>query len=205
MLRGFYFITDAGLSRKGIFSDVKEAISAGVCAVQYRSKNRSTRVMIDECMVLRDICNKTPLIINDRVDVALAVKADGVHLGQSDMHILKARELIGNNKIIGITVHSLEEAQEAEKSGADYLGISPIFATNTKHDAGKAAGVELISSIKSKSALPLVAIAGINLTNAEQVIDAGADAICAVSAVIDKDNVGLEVSKFNALFRDRPS
>jgi thiamine-phosphate pyrophosphorylase len=200
MLRGFYFITDARLSRVGILSDVKQAISAGVCAVQYRNKEASAREMIEEALKLRKICRRIPLIINDRVDIALAVKADGVHLGQNDMPIAIARKILGKNKIIGLTVHSLPEAERAQREGANYLGVSPIFVTHTKSDAGKPVGTGLIIKIKSKCGLPLVAIAGIKLENARRVIKAGADAICAVSGVIGKNNVTAEINKFQRLF-----
>lgn len=200
MLRGFYFITDARLSRAGIINDTKQAISAGVCAVQYREKEASTREMFAEALKLRKICRETPLIINDRVDIALAVKADGVHLGQRDMPIAIARKILGKNKIIGLTVHSLPEAERAQKQGADYLGVSPIFLTNTKDDTGKPAGTGLITKIKSKCRIPIVAIAGISLKNAEKVVKAGADALCAISAVVDKKDVAVEISRFQRFF-----
>lgn len=200
MLKGFYFITDTYLSRSGIISDVKQAVSAGVCAVQYRNKEASAREMLEESLKLRKICRKTPLIINDRVDIALAVEADGVHLGQDDMPIEVARRMLGKKRIIGLTVHSLSEAERAQRLGADYLGVSPIFVTSTKNDAGKPVGTGLISQIKSRLKLPIIAIAGINLDNAESVISAGADAICAISAVIEKKNVAAEINKFQKFF-----
>lgn len=202
MLKGFYFVTDARLSRAGIISDVRQAVSVGVCAVQYRNKEASTREMLEEALKLRKICRKVPLIINDRVDIALAVKADGVHLGQDDMPIAIARKILGKNKIIGLTVHSLFEAERAQREGANYLGVSPIFTTHTKNDAGKPVGTGLISEIKSKCRIPIVAIAGINLGNARRVIKAGADAISAISAVIDKNSVAGEVNKFQQLFNN---
>ena len=200
MLKGFYFVTDAHLSRPGIISDVKQAISAGVCAVQYRNKGASTREMLKEALELRKICRKTPLIINDRVDIALAVKADGVHLGQDDMPIAIARKILGKNKIIGLTAHSLSEAENAQKQGADYLGVSPIFLTHTKNDAGKPVGTGLIIKIKSKCRIPVVAIGGISLENAGEVVKTGADALCAVRAVVGKKNVAAEIRKFQFLF-----
>ena len=200
MLRGFYFITDARLSRKGIINDVKKAVSAGVCAVQYRNKEASTREMLMEALRLRKICRDVPLIINDRIDIALAVKADGVHLGQDDMPILLARKILGRNKIIGLTVHSLAEAKRAQEYGANYLGVSPVFLTNTKKDAGRSVGIGLIRRIKSKCKIPVVAIAGINLNNAESVVSAGADALSALSAVIDRNDLAAEIYKFQSLF-----
>jgi thiamine-phosphate pyrophosphorylase len=143
-VKGYYFITDSSLSFAGNISDVKQAEACSVCAVQYRNKNAETREMYDEAIRLREICRNSPFLINDRVDIALAVDADGVHLGQSDMPYRAARKMLGPEKVIGITVHNLAEALKAQHLGADYLGISPIFQTATKSDAGKPAGIALI-------------------------------------------------------------
>lgn len=199
-MRGYYFITDAGLSRAGIIADVKEAIQAGVEVIQYRNKNGSTAELYQEAMALRCICKNTCLLINDRVDIAMAVNADGVHLGQEDLPIKEARRLLGRKKIIGLTVHSLPEAKEAKDQGADYLGVSPIFTTSTKLDAGKPAGLSLIHKIKRKISLPLVAIGGITLENSPLVIAAGAESLCAISAVVTKKDVKKEILKFQKLF-----
>jgi len=126
-----------------------------------------------------------------------------VHLGQDDMPIKSARKILGKNKIIGLTAHSLPEAEEAQKQGADYLGVSPIFLTHTKNDAGKPVGTGLIIKIKSKCRVPIVAIGGISLENAEEVVQAGADALCAVSAVVTKVNLSGEIKKFQRLFDNR--
>jgi thiamine-phosphate pyrophosphorylase len=200
IVKGYYFITDSKLSRAGNVSDVQQAVSCGVRAVQYRNKNAETRQMYQEAMLLRDMCRDSLFIINDRIDIALAVKADGVHLGQSDMPCQTARRLLGPNKIIGITVHNLEEAMEAENIGADYLGVSPIFKTTTKIDAGDAAGIQLIEEIRSNASIPIIAIGGINHGNAKEVIRAGADGLCAISCVVAKDDVGREIRKFQELF-----
>ena len=199
-VRGYYFITDAGLSRAGIMADVKNAVRAGVRVVQYRNKTGTTAELYKEAAELRRLCQNTYLLINDRIDIALAVGADGVHLGQEDMPVKEARRLLGKKKIIGLTVHSLKEAKEARKSGADYLGLSPIFATSTKLDAGEPAGVALIRKIKKDISLPLVGIGGITLGNASRVIAAGGDALCAISAVITKKDVKSEILKFQKLF-----
>jgi thiamine-phosphate diphosphorylase len=139
--------------------------------------------------------------VNDRVDIALAVGADGVHLGQEDLPIEIARKLLGRKKVIGLTVHSLAEARQALAAGADYLGVGPIFATLTKPDAGPPAGIQLIRQIKRAVKIPLVAIGGINLANAPEVIRAGADGLCAISAVVSGEDVRTEVGKFQRLFR----
>lgn len=199
-MKGYYFVTDAGLSRAGALADVKKAIQAGVEVIQYRNKNGSTAELYREALALRCLCKNTCLLINDRVDIAMAVDADGVHLGQEDLPLKEARRLLGRKKIIGLTVHSVPEAKEAEEQGADYLGVSPIFTTRTKLDAGKPAGLSLLHKIKRKISLPVVAIGGITLENASQVISAGADSVCAISAVITKQDVKKEILKFQKLF-----
>ncbi len=199
-MKGYYFITDADMSLAGNYSDVQNAVAAGVEVVQYRCKKASTKDLCLEAGVLKRLCQKTLFLINDRVDVALAVDADGVHLGQEDMPLLQARRLLGRGKIIGLTAHDLVEAREAEKAGADYLGVSPIFATQTKADAGLPVGIRLIQEIKAVVGIPLIAIGGITLANAPDVIRAGADGLCAISATVSRENVRGEIQKFQRLF-----
>jgi thiamine-phosphate pyrophosphorylase len=200
-MKGYYFITDSSLSRAGNASDVGRAVDCGVEVVQYRNKNAETREMFEEAIRLREICEDTLFLINDRIDIALAAEADGVHLGQSDMPITLARKLLGPEKIIGLTVHNVAEALEAERLGADYLGVSPIFQTATKKDAGKPAGIALIEEIRRRVEIPLVAIGGINHANAADVIKAGADGLCAISCVVANEDVSAEIRKFQDLFK----
>lgn len=200
MIKGYYFITDSDLSKHGNLSDVKAAIEAGVGVVQYRNKSNDLEAIYKEARLLQEICKGIKFIINDRMNVAFAIKADGVHVGQGDMPYETARKLLGKNKIIGVTVHNIEEAKIAEKRGADYLGASPIFSTTTKNDTGKPCGVGLIREIKKDCKIPIVAIGGISLDNAKEVIRAGADAVCAISAVVTKDDVKEEIEKFQKFF-----
>jgi len=192
-----YFITDRKLSKKTEIDDVKAAIKAGVKIIQYREKELPTKEIYTKAKELREITKKNNvlLIINDRVDIALAVDADGIHLGLDDMPYDIARKLLGN-KIIGLTVHNFEEAIEAENLGADYVGISPIFATTTKLDAGKPAGLELIKKIKNKINIPFVAIGGINFENLDSVLKAGAKSVAAISSIVTKDDVEAESKRF---------
>jgi len=201
-VKGYYFITDSKLSRAGNENDVRSAVSCGVKVVQYRNKNAETRLMYEEAVRLREICRDSGCIflINDRIDIALAAEADGVHLGQSDLPCLAARKLMGDDKIIGVTVHNLAEALQAEIIGADYLGVSPIFQTATKLDAGKPAGIKLIEEIRAQVDIPLIAIGGINHSNAGEVVRAGADGLCAISCVVAKENVREEITKFQEIF-----
>ncbi|MBI5573795.1 MAG: thiamine phosphate synthase [Elusimicrobia bacterium] len=204
MISGYYFITDEKLSKAGNVSDVKSAVSAGVKIVQYRNKTGSTKEMYDEAVKLKKICHKKNVIflINDRIDIAITSGAAGVHIGQDDMPYSVARKILGKNKIIGVTVHNLKEAKNAQKQGADYLGVSPIFLTETKQDAGRPAGISLIKKIKSHmgGTIPIIAIGGINLSNAPEVIAAGADGLCAISVTVTKNDVKKEIKKFQKLF-----
>jgi len=202
-MKGYYFITDAALSRRGNMSDVNSALAAGVRIVQYRAKEVGTREMLAEAQELKNLCRGAIFLVNDRVDVALAVDADGVHLGQEDMPYETARRLLGSGKIIGITVSNLEEARAAARQGADYLGVSPIFFTRTKADAGAPTGLVLIKEISNAVSLPLAAIGGITLANAPGVIAGGADMVCAISEVVAKIDVRAEVARFQELFSEQ--
>lgn len=193
----FYMVTDSNLSKKGALNDVEQAIKAGCIVIQYREKNKSKKELINEALKIKIMCeDKAFFLINDMVDVAMALDADGIHIGQDDMPYEMARELIGDHKIIGLTVHNLEEAIHAETIGADYIGISPIFETATKTDAGKACGTSMISEVRRNIHLPIVAIGGITKINVHETIEAGADAAAAISAIVCSDDVYNETLDF---------
>ena len=182
-----HLVTDRSLSRgRSLVEVVAEAVAGGVTCVQLREKDCSTRDFLQEALALKALLQplRVPLIINDRVDIALAVAADGVHLGQTDMPISLARRLLGPNCLIGISAESVADAVEAEQQGADYIGISPVFSTPTKTDTAPALGLEGIRQIRQQVRIPLVGIGGINLTNARQVLAAGADGVAVVSAIM---------------------
>ena len=200
-MRGYYFITEARLSRAGNLSDVASAVAAGVRVVQYREKQGLTFDLVAEARQLRKLCRPTLFLVNDRVDLACEVGADGVHLGQEDLPCPEARQILGPEKIIGVTVCNVAEALAAQAGGADYLGVSPIFSTATKADAGAPTGVALLAEIRRRVSLPLIAIGGITLANAPEVIKAGADGVCAISAVVTRTDVRAEIEKFQRLFR----
>lgn len=202
MIKGYYFITDSALSRNGSLKDVKSAVDSGVAIIQYREKSLSTREMHIEAMLMKDICSTSSakFIINDRLDIALSAEADGIHIGQDDIPYACARKYLGKERIIGVTVHTVEEAIDAERTGADYLGVSPIFSTATKQDAGAPCGTGLISEIKKICRIPVVAIGGINLDNAGEVVNAGADMLCAISAVVGAENPAEEIKKFQKIY-----
>ena len=133
----FYFITDSSMSKNGIINDVKAAVNAGCRIIQYREKNKCTKDMLEEAKKIKELCrSKAVFLVNDRIDIALASDADGVHIGREDMPYAAARKKLGYDKIIGMTVHNVSEAEEAQRIGADYIGLSPIFSTSTKKDAG---------------------------------------------------------------------
>ena len=197
---GYYFVTDKKLSKKGIASDVRQALTAGVKCVQYRDKEADAEKAYAEALELKRICKDITFLINDRLDLALRLDADGVHLGQDDLPVAMARRLLGEKKIIGLTVHSLEEARQAKKQGADYIAVSPVYATRTKKDAGRPCGTALIKKIKKQVKLPVVAIGGINLSNADRIVRAGADGLCAISSVVTRSDVKKEISRFQKIF-----
>lgn len=187
-----YVITNAKLSRGRPHREIiAAAIRGGATMVQYREKNASTRQMIDEAFVLRDLCREhdVPFIVDDRVDVALAVDADGVHVGQDDMPPSLARRLIGLEKILGVSAENAVQAHAAIDAGANYLGVGAVFATSTKSDAGEPLGLDRFAKIARVSTVPIVGIAGINASNAASVIRAGAAGIAVVSAVVRAEDV----------------
>ncbi len=186
-----YLVTDRSLSKGRATREIVEAaVYGGVTCVQLREKNCSTREFINEALSIRDFLKdrNVPLIINDRIDVAMAVRADGVHLGQNDMPLETAREITGNKMIIGISAESAEDAVNAEKNGADYIGISPVFSTPTKTDTAPALGLQGIREMRNAVNIPLVGIGGLNKKNTAEVIRHGADGIAVVSAIVSAEN-----------------
>lgn len=190
-LRGLYFLTDRGLSKQGIVEDVKQVLEAGCKIVQYREKEKTSREMVQEAVEIAGLCKEKGalFLVNDRIDIAMAVDANGVHLGQEDMLLKTARKILGSEKVIGITVHNLEEALQAERDGADYVCVSPIFHTDTKKDAGEPAGISLVREVKQNVKIPMAAIGGINKENVKQVVEAGADSVAVISAIVCSENV----------------
>lgn len=188
---GLYFITDRGLSKKNPVDDAKAAIKGGVKIVQYREKSASTRQIIEECREIKRICKKgnALFLINDRIDVALSVDADGVHLGQEDIPYQYARKLLGKNKIIGLSAHSVKDALKNQKLGADYTSIGQIYYTATKKSAKAPIGLEPIRQLKNRLKIPFAAIGGINESNIDDVLGAGAKNIAMISAIAAKENV----------------
>ena len=185
-MKGVYLVTDRTLiAGKSLEDTILQAVNGGVSVVQLREKEVSTRCFIEEAQRIKTLLApyKVPLIINDRVDVALAVEADGVHIGQEDMPYPLTRKLLGKKAIIGLSVETMKQVLEAESYDVDYLGVSAIFATPTKTDTKNIWGIEGLRDIRKISRHPLVAIGGINASNAAEVVQAGADSVAVVSAI----------------------
>ncbi len=186
-----YLVTDTGLCRGRELIDVTlQAVAGGVTIVQLREKNIDTREFVDLARAMKTALHEhnVPLIINDRVDVMAAVIADGVHVGQSDMHPNDVRALLGFQCIVGLSVTNLPQLYESESFDIDYLGVGPIFPTGTKADAAPAMGLGMIARARFATPRALVAIGGINEENAESVYRAGADGIAVVSAICSAED-----------------
>jgi thiamine-phosphate pyrophosphorylase len=201
---GLYVVTERWDNRSHI--DVaRAALAGGAKAIQLRDKDMPVRDLLAAAQAIREMCSAAGavLIVNDRLDVALAAQADGVHLGQSDLPVGAARRaLTGYERrrfIVGVSVASVAEAQEAVAEGADYLGVSPVFATATKPDAGEAVGTRGLAEIRQAVSLPLVAIGGINTDNVADVIRAGADGAAVVSAITRADDMETAARRLAAI------
>jgi thiamine-phosphate pyrophosphorylase len=185
-MKGLYFVTDRGLcGAKPLADCVLQAIRGGAVCVQLREKDVSTRFFVEEAGRIKALMApfRAPLIINDRLDVALAVEADGVHVGQNDMPYEIARKLMGQKAIIGLSVETWDDVERAQSLDCDYLGVSPVFATPTKTDTKEPWGLEGLARIRAFSRHPLVAIGGLNAGNAAEAVMAGADSVAVVSAI----------------------
>jgi thiamine-phosphate pyrophosphorylase len=197
-----YLVTDRGLARgRSNLEIVRAAVDGGATVVQLREKDCSTREFIKQAVAIKDFlkAHRVPLIINDRLDVAQAVKADGVHLGQTDMPLEMAKGILGDSMIIGISAESVEDAITAEKGGADYLGVSPIYATPTKTDTAFPLGLAGLREIRKVVKLPLVGIGGLNRGNSAEVIRSGADGVAVVSAIVAADDPEAAASELKRL------
>lgn len=192
-----YLVTDREcIGDRNLLDCVQEAIRGGVTLVQLREKSCSSRYFFRLALELKALTANyaIPLIINDRLDIALAVDADGLHLGQDDLPLGIARKYLGKDKVIGVSVSNAEEAARAEKEGADYIGAGAMFATGTKKDA-KLVSMQELARIKQAVSIPVVAIGGIKQGNTRSVMSAGIDGIAVVSAILaEKDIEGAAAS-----------
>ena len=187
-----YVIADASRDRGRSHLEIAEAaIRGGATAIQLRMKDEPARLMVGTARRLATLCQTAGVtfIVNDRVDVAMIVEADGVHVGQDDLPAEDVRRLLGRGVLLGVSAATVQEARAAERAGADYLGVGAIYATATKADAGAPVGLARIRELRRAVGLPLVAIGGITADNAAQVIAAGAQGVAVVSAVTTAEDM----------------
>ena len=186
-----YLVTDDGcLQGRELLDCVREALEGGVTLVQYRAKTASSAEMYAEALQLKALCDSfnVPLIINDRLDIAMAVGAAGVHLGQDDLPCAAARKILGEDYIIGVSAHNPAEAKAALQSGADYLGCGAVFGTATKADVKKL-GTDGLAAICKEKGLPVVGIGGVTADNYREVRAAGADGAAIVSGILAQPDI----------------
>lgn len=201
-----HVLTDTLLQQRFSHVDLAGfAAAGGADAVQYRQKQGSTRDLIENAEKMRAACRNAGavFIVNDRIDVALASKADGVHLGQDDFPISLARELLGPEKIIGGSASSIEEALVCAKDGADYIGFGPVFYTSSKDDAGPAAGLENLRLLCSSVEIPVIAIGGISHDNISDVMASGAYGVAVISSVCCQAEPEKAARRLSRLIRNR--
>lgn len=190
-----YLVTDDGcLQGRALLDCVREALEDGVTLVQYRAKTASSAEMYAEALQLKALCDsfKVPLIINDRLDIAMAVGAAGVHLGQDDLPCAVARRILGEEYLIGVSAHNPTEAKAALQSGADYLGCGAVFGTATKADVKKL-GTDGLAAICREKGLPVVGIGGVTADNYREMRAAGADGAAIVSGILAQPDISATV------------
>ena len=201
-MRGLYLVTDRGLcGKKSLEEVIIGAVKGGASFVQLREKEISTRFFVEEAGRIRKLLKpyKIPLIINDRVDVAMACGAEGVHIGQEDMSYAMVRKLMGEKAIIGLSVETWEDVVASQKLDISYIGVSPVFATPTKTDTKGVWGLEGFARIKAFSRHPLVAIGGINEYNVREVVMAGADCVAVVSEICASSDPEAAAGRINKI------
>ena len=196
-----YLVTDKSDDVEKFLKTIEEGIKGGVTVVQIREKTADTLDFFNLALKVKEITRKynVPLIINDRVDVALAIDAEGVHVGQSDMPCDVTRKLVGPDKIVGVSAATIDEARKAEKDGADYIGTGAVFPTATKDDAPKITKKDLKEIVDSIN-IPVVAIGGITLDNAHELIDTGIAGLSVVSAIMSSDDPKKSSEKLLSIF-----
>lgn len=191
---GVYAITDSKSGKNKEFLEYcEDLLKGGAKIIQYREKKRDLKLLLEEAKALRELTLKynATFIVNDYLDIALLSEADGIHIGQDDLPIKDVRKILGENKIIGISTHNPQEAQQAIIDGADYIGVGPIFYTETKEDVCAPVTLEYLDFVNKNIKLPYVAIGGIKENNIDKVLAMGAKSICLVSELVGADNTGV--------------
>jgi len=195
-LSGLYLILDPSVCPARRLVDVlTAAVEAGATLFQYRNKAASMKEAYGEALALREVAAKASVlfIVNDRCDLALAVDADGVHLGQGDLPLDLARKVMGPDKLIGISTHNLDQVREATAGKPDYLGFGPIFTPGSKQDHDPVVGIEGLRAMRSLTSLPVFAIGGIHIDQVREVIRAGADGVAVISAILKAPDISRAV------------
>lgn len=193
-----YAITDSGLSLGRSVEEVAAALlAAKVMVIQYREKRKSAGDMLRECARLREMTREAGafFIVNDHVDIAMLVRADGVHVGQGDLPVERVRELVGEDCVIGLSTHTPEQAAEAVRAGADYLGVGPIYATQTKEDVCEPVGLEYLKHVTETYTLPVAAIGGIKRHNIGDVVRHGGTCCCLISELVGAPDIAERVAE----------
>jgi thiamine-phosphate diphosphorylase len=202
-----YIVTDEYINPGRTHIEIaRAAIAGGADVIQLRDKTASSRKLFEDAMEIRHLTwkAKIPFIVNDRLDIALACNADGLHVGQSDLPALVARQLLGEDKILGVSAETVAEAIQAEKDGVNYLGVGPIFeARSTKPDASHPIGLAMLAEIRRQTSLPIIAIGGITAANAVETLSAGATGIAVISAVIAASDIQNATRRLKALVLSR--
>ncbi len=200
---GVYGITGDEFARgRGSVETVRQMLAAGIKVIQYREKNKSARRMYEECQAIVALTRQAgaTFIVNDHVDLALAVGADGVHVGQDDLPPAKVRALVGPDMLIGLSTHSAEQARAAEKLAGviDHIGVGPVFATGTKKDAAAPVGLAFVEYVAGNICLPFVAIGGIKEDNIGEVSRRGAKLVALVSEIVGAADIPAKVAALRA-------
>ena len=196
-----YAVTDrAWVGRQSLYEQVESALKGGATCVQLREKELDDEMFLTEAMELADLCRRynVPFFINDNVDIAIKCQADGIHVGQEDMQAAQVRQKVGEDMIIGVSVHSVEEALEAVKNGADCLGVGAVFSTSTKTDVD-VLPKEVLRDICAAVDIPVVAIGGINKTNIKDLSGTGVDGVALVSAIFAAEDIETECKALRKL------
>ena len=199
-----YVVTDEGLSRGKTHAEIaREAVAGGADVIQLRDKTMESASLYAAALEIAEICKgKALFFVNDRLDIALAAGADGVHVGQSDLPADVVRKLVPKDFLIGVSVGSVEEAEKAVRDGADYVAVSPVFSTASKSDAGVGHGLDTAHAICDAVSVPVVGIGGLNKENIPEVIKAGIDGIAVISAVVSQEDISASAAELSAIIAE---
>ena len=199
-----YVVTDEGLSRGKTHVEIaREAVAGGADVIQLRDKTMESASLYAAALEIAEICKgKALFFVNDRLDIALAAGADGVHVGQSDLPADVVRKLVPKDFLIGVSVGSVEEAEKAVRDGADYVAVSPVFSTASKSDAGVGHGLDTARAICEAVSVPVVGIGGLNKENIAEVIKAGIDGIAVISAVVSQEDISASAAELSAIIAE---